>query len=147
MAFIREEITGPEDLAFFHSLHLIRTATDEPLEPFMWTVDRQRNLYLISTGGSPYEHSEIPATFVFVWNHTTVEIWMHEKTKDLLDGCAVSLVIEHMEIPRRMKAETDDIIAELIEAFEVHIVRRNPTIRRVGVESIAQPIYIDDDYE
>lgn len=87
MAFINEELT-PEQKKEFNSWgikyplyfmgHLIR---EEKLEnPCHWTVDRERNIYLL---GVYYDRNHFEEkVFVFIWNKNTYIVQFRESFED-----------------------------------------------------------------
>jgi len=51
MTFIREEITSEEDKAIFNSFNFKYPLKNTPINPNVWTIDRQRNVFLAGLGG------------------------------------------------------------------------------------------------
>ncbi|MBU3104522.1 hypothetical protein [Clostridium gasigenes] len=59
MSFVNERILEA-DKEKFNYFNFKNSVTDEHLEPWKWTIDRERNIFLVGLGGQGYEHSEIP---------------------------------------------------------------------------------------
>ncbi len=51
MTFIEEKITSEEDIALFNSFNFKYPVKNTPINPNVWTIDRQRNAFLLCVGG------------------------------------------------------------------------------------------------
>lgn len=71
MAFIKKK-TSEADREFIDSFHFINPVTNEKRHPRYWTIDQERNIFLIGLGGQGYYASEIPMFSALIWNKCVI---------------------------------------------------------------------------
>lgn len=118
MAFINEAISEKEDKEYFMSLGLTSIIDDE-LEPYRWTIDRERNIFLYGRGGGSFE---IPIGYGLYIGGTSIEMEVTEYTEGsrLKDNLKVWYYIKMIEIPESLLQQgykTEELISIIEEAF------------------------------
>lgn len=73
MAFVNEKILEI-DRELFNSFNLKSPFTRKPLEPFMWTADKEREIYLIGLGGQGFDEGDVPEYFALIWKRKKITI-------------------------------------------------------------------------
>ena len=66
MAFVNEEISSEEDKERFNSFGFISKYTRKLIEPDMWTIDHERDIFLCSLDGVGNRRAERPCFLVLV---------------------------------------------------------------------------------
>jgi hypothetical protein len=119
MAFINERIDTPETIREFDGLKLVSPVTGGPPERWMWTVDRERGVYLVSLGGG---FGDMPRIFALVLPEGTVRIEGRSSEQGAIAARAVEIEwnVSAVRIPRALASRTGQILALVREALDAH---------------------------
>ncbi|HOQ01253.1 MAG TPA: hypothetical protein PK604_10620 [Acetivibrio clariflavus] len=79
MAFINEKISEA-DKEIFNSYGFKSVFTNDPIEPWEWTIDRERDIFLVALEGRGYYDSEIPLFYALVWQKRVIKIEAYRKS-------------------------------------------------------------------
>ncbi|MEK3793113.1 hypothetical protein MKX42_15395 [Paenibacillus sp. FSL R7-0204] len=71
MAFINEKITAA-DREWFNSFQLKDPFTRKSLESRSWTIDRERDAFLVGLGGQGDYESDVPMYYALVWKGNVI---------------------------------------------------------------------------
>lgn len=143
MSFINEKI--PEsDRELYDSFNLSSPFTNKPVESRKWTIDRERNAFLIALGGRGYWDSDIPHYYAFIWKNNVIKIETFSKEHGNANtGIEVRRKITSIKMPEKLMPEKDVVMELVKEAFEVHgfLWRKS---NKVNFDYIASPLFILD---
>ena len=121
MAFVNEEIITEEDKAYFNSFGIKDPFTGKLEEPWKWTIDRERNMFLSCVAGQGTEYSEIPMYFAFIYKNRVLEIPTYSKTiGNRSTGMDMYWEISISRPPKEFMDELSEIFEYLREAFTVY---------------------------
>ena len=114
---------------------------NEPVPPWKWTIDRERELYFISLGGQGYGNFDIPSFYVLIWKNKIINMEAFSKTQgDFNSGVEIWWKITKVENPQSLRVDVDQkIIIEFIkEAFDAHgTIYKRDVIKKVNFDYIA----------
>lgn len=90
------------------------------INPYVWTIDRERDFILVKVGGS---HPERPDIFVFQWRGVLGAVEANVSFKQIVASDSsfaydVYWQIELVYLPENLSEDADCIISILCEAFE-----------------------------
>ena len=121
MPFVNEEIITEEDKAYFDSFGIKDPFTGELRKSKEWTIDRERNMFLINVAGQGTEYSEIPMYFAFVYKNRVFEIpTFHKSIGDMSTGIEMLWEISIGRPPKELMPELSEIFKYLMEAFTAY---------------------------
>lgn len=66
MAFSNEFIKSVQDIERYNSFNFVCPLDKKRKEPWKWTIDRERDVFLVDLGGQGRSRSEIPAFYAVV---------------------------------------------------------------------------------
>jgi hypothetical protein len=129
------EIIGEEDKSKIDWSKFKAWPFSQPHQPWKWTVDKDRNVFLVSLEGrGPY--GERPEVYVLCWRKEIIR-FEAEVRSDSLAAADFDLfwVIWNIKIPDHLKLKREEIISDLREAIDAHgVTYRREQIRSVHVE-------------
>jgi hypothetical protein len=145
MAFVNEKISEC-DREYFYSLNLKSPFTDELVEPWKWTIDREREIFLVGLAGQGSEHSEIPMYYALVWKKNVIIIETFSGgTGSYSTGVEKWWRIPSIRIPECMAAEKDKVVELVKEAFDAHgSGYKRDHVKKVEFKHIASPFFIPE---
>ncbi|CAH1204392.1 hypothetical protein PAECIP111893_02241 [Paenibacillus plantiphilus] len=118
MAFVYEKISEA-DRELYQSFNLRSPFNGRPLETRKWTIDRERNAYLISLGGQGTYNSDIPMFHTLIWNGNTINIDSFTTgIGDVSSGIEKFWKITKIEAPIDLYEKKDELIDLMKEAFD-----------------------------
>ena len=121
MAFVNEEIITEEDKAYFNSFGIKDPFTGKLHKSKEWTIDRERNMFLVDIAGQGTEYSEIPMYYAFVYKNRVLEIPTYSKTiGNRTTGMDMYWEINISRPPKEFMDELSEIFEYLREAFTVY---------------------------
>lgn len=141
MAFISEEIADKKDAEYFCSI-ATTSMTGNKLEPYWWTIDRERDIILYGRGGGSFE---IPVGYALYIGGCNVEMEVTEAMEGSRhkSNLKVRYFIKKIEIPETLirqnyqVSDIEDIIKEAFEAMGVPHVDRSK-ILELHVKIVAE---------
>ena len=120
MAFVNEAISGA-DKSKYDAFNFKSPFNGEPVPAWKWTIDHERDVFLVWLGGQGGEQSEIPGFYVLVWKdqaipfsafskgcgnyHTGIELWWN---------------VFDIRIPQHMESKREEVIELVKEAIDAH---------------------------
>lgn len=145
MAFVNEKILEA-DMDMFNSFNLKSPFTRKPIEPWMWTIDRERDIVLVEMEGQGYEHSEIPMFYALVWKKNVIIMETFSWGKgNYTIGAEIWWKIRSIRIPESLIAEKDTIIKLIKEAFDAYgSEHKRAHVKKVNFEYIATPFFMPE---
>lgn len=145
MAFVNERI--PEaDKVRFNSFGFINPVTGDCVEPWKWTIDRERDIFLVGLGGQGYEHSEIPMFYALVLGKRVISIETFSWGKgDACVGVEKWWKLTSIKVPQSLFPEKDKIIELIKEAFDAHgSGYKRDHVKKINFEYIASPVFVSE---
>jgi hypothetical protein len=120
MAFVNEKISEEDKARIDWSPYLVLPQSRSPFEPFMWTIDRNRDVFLMWIGKKiPGPHLG-PVLFGLSWKGTLIHFLANVKIQtDPAPKRDMSWDIE-LPIPDALMADKTEIQIALKEAIEAH---------------------------
>lgn len=82
MAFIRERLTE-ETKKKLYSYKLNNPVTLDPLNPFRWFIDKERNMIFLGLGGQGILGGEIPAYYALIWEEKVIVVETFSKAESI----------------------------------------------------------------
>ena len=80
-----------------------------------WTVDMEREIYLILLGGGAFETPEV---YTLIWNNDKIRILIEKKcVTNKFSNSVIHCRIESITAPETLKKDSNKLIEILIEAF------------------------------
>ncbi|AEV67600.1 hypothetical protein [Acetivibrio clariflavus] len=143
MAFINEKISEA-DKEIFNSYGFKSVFTNDPIEPWEWTIDRERDIFLVALEGRGYYDSEIPLFYALVWQKRVIKIEAYRKSiGDFFTGTEMYWRITKIEAPMFFFNQKDELIELIKEAFDAHgSLGRRDIVTKVNFDYIAEPYFI-----
>ena len=120
MAFINERIPEEEKEKFTFEV----TTRPDGSKPtlYKWTIDRERNAFLLTTkkSGGDAGGSETITYFVLVWNSHVVQFsGSYERSRDNAGKITQNWNIENLEIPSSISDLKEEIVRLIRDALDV----------------------------
>lgn len=144
MAFVNEAISEA-DMDIFNSYKLESPFTANLLiEPYKWTIDRERDVFLVSLGGQGREHSEIPEYYALVWKKNIIIMETFSGgVGSASTGVEKWWKITSIKVPESLMQEKDTVMDLIKEAFDAYGSRnRRDCVKKVEFRFIATPVFI-----
>jgi hypothetical protein len=143
MAFVNETISEA-DKKKYDDFNFILPVTRKSVPAWKWTIDRERDTFLVSLGGQGGEFAEIPKFFVLVWKNKVIKIEaFYRFSGDGNMGYDFTWNIAKIVMPEALRHEPEAIICLLKEAIDAYgdIYDRNK-INNVYFDIIATPVFV-----
>jgi hypothetical protein len=118
MAFVNELVPEEQKSKFDPKVFFNPTQFNGPIEMFRWTIDRERDVFLIRLGGGGRE-PEIPKLFALSWKGNVVKFdaLIHSKgTKEV--GLTVDWNVSNVHIPPQLEMEREEVLKLLKEGLD-----------------------------
>jgi hypothetical protein len=144
MAFVNEEISE-KDKEYFNSFNLKSPFTrNEPIEPWKWIIDRERDAFLVALGGQGYYESEIPRFYALIWKKNIIKIeTFRNGIGSFSTGVEIWWKITKIEAPECMIEDNTEMVELIKEALDAEgSGGRRDCVTRVNFDYIAEPRYI-----
>ena len=138
MAFTNE--TSPDaDRPRYESFGFMSPFNGDLVPPSKWTIDRERDIFLVSLGGQGGEQSEIPEFFALVWKGSPIGFRaFHKGRGDYQSGAELWWKIFRVGVPKPVEGDRSKILDFIREAVDA----RGSGYRRDHVTAVN--IEIDD---
>lgn len=119
MAFIYERV-AEKDWELYNSFNLIYDGKKLNANKYKaWTVDKERQIYLILLGGGAFEQPEI---YAFIWKNQQIKVYISSKCIKNSDGQrTVHWNIENIVAPILLKPQKKMFIEDLKKAIDVYL--------------------------
>ncbi len=143
MAFVNEKI--PEaDKERFNSFSFKNPVTHEPNKANKWTIDRERDIFLVALGGKGAYVTEIPMFYALVWKNKVINLETYSDGKgNYKSGVEMWWKITRIEIPESLKPYKDQVIELIKEGIDAHgSGYRRDHIVKVNFDRIVPPSFI-----
>lgn len=143
MAFVNELISEVDREAFY-SFKFKNGVTRKSIQAWRWTIDRERDIFLVSLGGQGFERSEIPEFFALVWRNNVIRMEAFNKEcGDIQSGVEIWWRITRIEIPEILRSEQEIIIELIKEVFDAYgSSHKRNIVKRINFDMIATPIFV-----
>ena len=146
MAFVNEEITEEMDIELLNSFNFKNPVTNKPLRLWKWTIDRERDAFLVGLGGVGYYDSEIPMFHALVWEKNVIilETYSEEHGK-YSSGIEVRWKISKIKAPEILIQDQQTIINLIKDAFDAKGVGyERDCVISVNFDYIAKPSFVKE---
>lgn len=145
MAFIKEKISE-SDRVIFNSYNLKNPITRETLNSRRWTIDRERNAFLVALGGQGIYGSEIPMYYALIWNGKVITLETFSKaTGSNSTGMEFYWKITKIEAPECLLKDKDEMMNLIKEAFIAYDIGDTKVITsKFNFDFIASPWFIKE---
>lgn len=123
MAFVNERISEEDRLRF--NLDSIKRPTLylQSIEPYAWTIDKDRRIFLILTKGGS-EDEQNAEYFAMGWDGKVIHVKLRNESVGLFkDHVTTTWSLEHAGIPPDLQAFRAEILSALKEALVAYKVR------------------------
>ena len=118
MTFVNEAISGA-DKRKYDAFDFKSPFNGEPVPAWKWTIDRERDVFLVPLGGQGGEQSEIPAFFALVWNGEVIRFDAFTRGRgDGQTGVEKWWNIFDIRIPQNLEPKREEIIKLIKEAID-----------------------------
>ena len=119
MPFVNETISEA-DKARYDPFHFVSPFTrNAPVEAWKWSIDRGRDVFLVSLGGQGGEHSEIPRIFALAWKGCVIRIETYcKEIGNVREGYELWWRLSRIVIPKALEPEADVAIALIKESLD-----------------------------
>lgn len=145
MAFVNE-IISEADQEMLKSYKFANPVTGEPVVPKRWTVDRERDIFLIGLGGRGAYVSEIPMFYTLVWKGKRIGLQTYRDAKgDYQSGTELWWKITKINVPESLKPQEKmliELIKEVIDAYGS--ANKRDHVTKENFDLIAAPTYVKD---
>lgn len=143
MAFVNEKIVGA-DREILNSFNLKSPFTNKPLESREWTIDRERDVFLVGLGGQGTYNSEIPMYYALVWKKGTIIMeTFSEGIGSFTTGTEMHQKITKIEAPESLLTDKDEMLQIIKEAFDGKgVAGRRDCVTNVIFDFIAESKFI-----
>jgi len=145
MAFVNETISE-KDKARYDSFGFKSPFTDEPVPAWKWTIDRERDIFLVPLGGRGLEASEIPMYWILVWRGNVICFETYRRGRgNYQEGAELWWRITRISMPEKLRCDSEKAIEIIREALDAHGsgFKRDHVIK-VHFEEIASPAFIPE---
>jgi hypothetical protein len=118
MAFVNELIPEEQKDKFPFPVYIGYGGSKPTL--YKWTIDRQRNAYLVLVNGEGggYEGTPVTKHFVLNWDGNLISLSADPLgTSKVTSGVVMSWRIRHLVIPPALQSKKEEVIALIREAF------------------------------
>jgi hypothetical protein len=123
MTFVTEAIQEA-DKPWFESFKLKSPFTDIPTSPSKWTVDHERQMFLVSLGGEGMKGSEMPLYYAFICNGMVLKLETTEDAKGSPEsGVEVTWHVTKILVPKVLGVDDSQLSAWIKQAFQAQGVR------------------------
>ncbi len=119
MTFVNEEISG-EDKAKYDWSKFKAWDFSRPLRPWKWTIDRERNVFLVRLDGRGRDN-ERPETYALYWKGFVIRF--EAVITGRLNGKFWDEIywdILKIGVPKEIESYYDEIISDLKQAIDVY---------------------------
>ena len=142
MAFVNEDIPE-EDKEWFNSFGFTSPYTDKTVEPWKWTIDRERNIFLCVLAGLGSKSSGKVRFFVLVINGIVVIIEAYtESHGNKWNGRDVIWEVEKIIVPNKLGTDAQTIMDLVVEVLTVHgYLYDIDTVNKVEFQKMPPPIF------
>ncbi len=94
----------------------------EPIRPHSWTIDRARNIFLVSTRGGDQDHP-YEQYFALWWQGDVIPVQLeHRDTGHIKTHVTTSWSLQSLDIPAHIGRTREEILATLKEALSEYKV-------------------------
>lgn len=145
MAFVYEKI--PEtDREWFSSFNLKNPITKETLNSRRWTIDRERNSFLVGLGGQGIYGSEIPMFYALIWNKRVIMLETFSKAiGNNSSGMEFFWKITKIKAPESLLKDKDEMMNMIQEAFIAYDTSdKKGCLTKVNFDFIATPWFFKE---
>lgn len=142
MAFVNE-IISEADQEKLKAFTFKNPVTNIAITPKKWTINRERDAFLIGLGGQGTYNSEIPMFYALVWKNKVISLATYKKgVGNYRDGAELWWKITGISVPESLKPYKDEIIELIKEAIDAHgsFYKRDHVIR-VNFDLIEWPVF------
>lgn len=143
MAFVNEKIPS-SDREWFNSFQLKDPFTRKLLESRSWTIDRERNAFLVGLGGQGIYDSDIPMYYALIWNNNIIYMdTFSAGNGNVSSGIEMFWKITKIEAPGNLLQDQDEMMALIKEAFDAKgFAGRRDCVTSVHFDYIATPGFV-----
>lgn len=133
MAFINEEISVSEKGSIDWS-QFKPWPSSEPVEPMWWTIDRDKDVFLVMLEGRRAER-ESPDVFALSWKGNFIRFEVDVSTRGTAHDAIVLWKLLLIQIPSRLENLRSAILEDLKEAIDANgMLFSREGIRSVQIE-------------
>src|SRR4051812_32800970 len=116
MAFVNEYVSDADRRAIDFSVIKQAPLNKDPIDPYMWTIDRDRNVFLMRTGSGGADESEVQHVALWLQGQVvpaTIRSRYDDRQKELLVW-----ELQNLDVPEHLRARRSDILQLLREALD-----------------------------
>lgn len=142
MAFINEKISAA-DREWFNSFQLKDPFTRKPLESRSWTIDRERDAFLVGLGGQGDYESDVPMYYALVWKGNVIFMDTYSTgTGNVSSGIEMFWKITKIEAPGSLLQDHEQLIDLIKGALDAKgFAGRRDCVTAVQFDYIATPVF------
>ncbi len=143
MAFVNERI--PEnDREYFNSFNLLSPFTDEPIFAREWTIDRERDAFLVGLAGQGTYESDIPMFYALVWKKNVIILDTYSKGEgNYSKGIEMWWKITKIKAPDTLIKNMEEMLELIKEAFDAFgFAGIRECVTKVNFDFVAEPEFI-----
>ena len=143
MAFVNELITEVKDKVLFDSFNFKNPLSDKPLRYWKWTIDRERDAFVVGLGGQGYYNSEIPMFYALVLGKNLILLETYSEEHGMYNsGVDVRWKISKITAPETLKQDQQIIMDLIKDAFDAMGAGRRDCVKSVNFDYMATPSYV-----
>ena len=144
MTFVNEAISSKEDKERFNSFGFISAYTRKLIELKMWTIDRERDIFLCVLAGAGFKEINQARFLALVVEGMVIDIEAYIETIGEFDkGGEISWDIEKIVVPFQLGRNIDKMIDLVKEALIAHgNYYKTEKIKRIDFKNIQTPIIV-----
>ena len=142
MAFVNEDIPE-EDEEWFNSFGFKSPYTRKPVEPWKWTIDRERGIFLCVLAGMGLRRMEQPRFFALEIGGVVVVIEAYIETHgNDWDGRDVIWEIVRIVITKELEIDAQTIMALVVEVLTAHGCHYDiDTVNKIDFKKMPSPVF------
>jgi len=146
MAFVNEDITEEKDIELFNLFNFKNPVSDEKLRPRKWTIDREREAFVVGLGGRGFYDSEIPTFYALVWKRNVIILETYSKGQgNYSTGIEMWWKISKIKAPEILIQDQQTIINLIKGAFDAQgFAYERDRVTRVNFDYIAKPSFVKE---
>lgn len=143
MAFVNERISE-NDREYFNSFSLKSPFTDQPLYAREWTIDRERDVFLVGLGGRGTYDSDIPMFYALIWENEVILLDTYCKGEgNYSTGIEMWWKITKIIAPDALIKNMEEMLELIKEAFDaIGFAGVRECVTKVNFDFVAEPVFI-----
>ena len=121
MPFLNEETSEKDKACIDWEPYRMRPNARMPFKPYRWTIDRNRDVFLVSIGYPSPERGSKPKLFGLSWKGTLIRFLANVTLKNEPGSTKNEIFWDfELEIPESLIREKEEIQTILKEAIQAH---------------------------